>query len=598
MSYYASDRALGQLYRDIEYEQIRVPEELVDPRASSSSEPSNQLERTSTFETMCSIVDERISDVLNAPLELLESRSEALRPTSVSLRDAFCSHLRDLATVHAFPRNTTAGEGTKLSEVEIFAATNLATSTRDTVARGNAVVAMGTQLDSLVEWLKRYFGPGASGLDKMRAAWVVGRADEAANEWRYGARAFGWITLSILLEHLFALEEETKQVTKLRGAKEPEAGCVPLLAEEKSGTEQAHDLIDLDFDSTPVTTAPTPSCLPFPGPSPAATEDLLSLSGAFSSAAISSKDPSLSHSDPEEVDPPRLECADPQPSIGLVASTGSTPARTSPIRIRPSTQFLRRLLSARSPPFLPHARQSSEAASTATATMTTSDQQSPSTAAATASTVASLAALLPPPCPPTADPPIVELDPWQTERLIRSTYDRHPPGAATSYHHGPSSSSQMRFENSLHDMVMTRRYRGRGRGAWRSEVWNRARRGTAVEQGPPDGNGDRDEDEEGPQSSLSPPRPGSSCSSSSSDSTSSDPDEVEDDDDQDAPERMEKNARDGGHDVATWSGGWETGSGGGTGGRGRWVKRGHRGGRYVTRGARGFQERHGKKLEA
>ncbi|GAA5883920.1 hypothetical protein JCM16303_004701 [Sporobolomyces ruberrimus] len=201
--YYPSTRALGQLFRDIDFDEVEVPEE-VDWRTASGTGHELRDFVSSAFTTLRSIVDARVAAFLDTSLGSLNFDSHERRKTALELRTSFCSHLKDLATVHSFPRTG----GRRLSEVEVFAVTNLATSTRDTVARGNAVVAMGTQLESIVEWLKKQFGSGEEGIRKMRAAWVIGleREGEREEDWDYGVRAFGWITLSILLENVLLLE--------------------------------------------------------------------------------------------------------------------------------------------------------------------------------------------------------------------------------------------------------------------------------------------------------------------------------------------------------------------------------------------------------
>jgi len=80
---------------------------------------------------------------------------------------------------------------------------------------------MGTQLDSLVEWLKRRLSEGGDGrtrdydgIRKMRNSWLLSLGEEGKEEWEYGTRIFGWITLSILLENLlrFEFEEKKKEI--------------------------------------------------------------------------------------------------------------------------------------------------------------------------------------------------------------------------------------------------------------------------------------------------------------------------------------------------------------------------------------------------
>ncbi|GAA5913146.1 uncharacterized protein JCM6883_006539 [Sporobolomyces salmoneus] len=261
LGYYNSTRALGQLYRDIDYEQIKIPQELVN---EENVPPLQQRDgQSSAFKKFESIVDERITTLLGTTISELESDSRELRPSSLELRTSFCSFLRDLATVHSFPRTG----GRKLSEVEIFAVTNLATSTRDTVARGNAVVAMGTQLESLVEWLKRQLGSGTKdGIGKMRAAWKVG-IEEKEEDWQYGARAFGWICLSILLENLLRFEGETEKekegpsTSKVRQENGKKKEKEPVQAQS-----QAQDLVDSDSPLSNIdSTARSPPSVVFKG---------------------------------------------------------------------------------------------------------------------------------------------------------------------------------------------------------------------------------------------------------------------------------------------------------------------------------------------
>ncbi|GAA6020781.1 hypothetical protein JCM11491_004647 [Sporobolomyces phaffii] len=260
--YYRSERALGQLYRDIDFEQLRAPEleETTGPARDGAS---------AAFGTLRTIVEDRLAVVLGSPRVDDEPDLGSDDESIVRLRSAFCSHLRDLSIVHSFPR--TGGRG--LTEVEMFAVThsNGTTTTRDPVARGNAVVAMGTELESLVEWLKRELGPGQKGIARAQEAWRFGLGRET-DKWddEFGVRTFRWMCLSILLDRLDRLEEAQEEGTANEAGSREEA---PSLGSSEEVDERSRDHPPVPLDSSrppsvqhspPESIAPSPSPFPLP----------------------------------------------------------------------------------------------------------------------------------------------------------------------------------------------------------------------------------------------------------------------------------------------------------------------------------------------
>ncbi|GAA5993355.1 hypothetical protein JCM5350_005231 [Sporobolomyces pararoseus] len=410
--YYPSERALGQLYRDIDYEQIKMPQEILEPPPLDHHFQSPEGHSTG-FRALRSVVDEKVTKLLEISLDSLNINSQALRSSNLKLRDSFCTHLRDLAAVHSFPRTG----GQRLSEVEIFASTNLAISTRDTVARGNAVVAMGTQLDSLVEWLKRQLGSGVEGIKKMRAAWVLGldqTGEEEKGEWKYGMRSFGWICLSILLENLLRMERESKKENKTVEAEQNEQkeGIKRERARENSvDTIQGTPLDDEPLATTSTTIEPV--------------------------AVVASPSPST-QSSPKAV-------LQPSAPTFIPRSQSAPPLPLSSRPPKPSTQFLQRLIRPSPSPSPSPSTPQPQLPLVRPPRLTNSTRPTlqPFSTAPTLK-------LLPQSLPKknkekqtSAGGGGVGGDPWQTELLIRSTYFHHlyPQSHSPSL---PSSSSSSR----------------------------------------------------------------------------------------------------------------------------------------------------------
>ncbi|GJN92714.1 hypothetical protein Rhopal_005749-T1 [Rhodotorula paludigena] len=310
---YRSDRALGELYRNIGDDGLATPPEVLDgwerPTAATVDSAST------SFRLLQLYIERQLCSLFGASAEFLETLPEVHRATNEPVLKAFCSLLRDIARTHSLLER-----GRQLSEQELFAVTTLQDVQRHEAARGHVVASIARSTAALVNWLERTLeGPPPEHESEIRgetlklrySAWIL--AVKEFDAYDYGVKTARWACLAMLLS---AMEQERKR----------------------------RDLLPLDSSSSPVgpifgTIGVSPAVRPpsngqlhTPPPSPSLTRSATSLPTSARLSGASSRKPPVPYSSRPRTDATTAATTALPPTERTASTSLASPAsqRTAP----------------------------------------------------------------------------------------------------------------------------------------------------------------------------------------------------------------------------------------------------------------------------